>query len=611
MNIKRRKYYEEIAKSKGKEALIEECSISLSSSNIQLMEKVSLIEDTTGHQYEAVGIIKNVPISKYTENANGRVYSKQLWEEVKRKKMGEGSLCMADHPEDDHDSVKDIYGVWHNMKINEDMVTMDLYLVEEKPLKVLKAGGSIGTSSVGYGTLNESDGKTVDPSSFELERSADLVYRPSQGTFATHKNLQEDTTNKKEIKESDNILTESLTNNKEDKLDENINLEKDIKRNDKMIDKIKEAEYVDKTRQATKIAKASSKLSEAIEDLKYFKQTLPEELVSCHTKVDDTIKEIASKLEEQVASTHVSLKEKENALDEITAKYKTTEQAYNQLKEDYKKAEALVKTLQEGQASEETSKLIEGLKKNCQLMESDIAIFKEEIEKRDKDIAIFIKERKDMLDDLAIYEKQEKKLKESLKTCQLSKKKAVKEDEEYEDISSYGDANPEDLDLPAPDEDVLDVDMETGDLYDIEDDLEPVDSLDLDELDAEGLIEEEDEEDKDKDEDEEEMKEEEEDEESKEDKEEDKKEKEDKKEESTKKSIKVKREIFEHYKKAVKKNPALKDVRNQIFTAKSLFEAAKLIEAFIKRKQEKDGMLSLKEKGIKLPSKIEEYKFTR
>ena len=87
MNAKRKQLYEEIAKQKGKTLLIEDCSISTNSPSVKILEKVSLIEDTTGKQYSAVGVIKGVPISKYTENANGRIYSKQLWEEVKKKKI--------------------------------------------------------------------------------------------------------------------------------------------------------------------------------------------------------------------------------------------------------------------------------------------------------------------------------------------------------------------------------------------------------------------------------------------------------------------------------------------------------------------------------------------
>lgn len=611
MNAKKRKYYEEIAKQKGKTALIEECSLSLSSQNLQLVEKVSLIEDTSGHKYEAVGIIKNVPISRYTENANGRIYSKQLWEEVKKKKMGEGSLCMADHPEDDQDSVKDIYGVWHDMKINEDIVTMDLYLVEEKPFRVLKAGGSIGTSSVGYGSLNESDGKTVDPYSFELERSADLVVHPSQSTYAKHENIQESTEIKEDSGQTNNILKESQTNNSDNnKLEEKDNLEKDIKRKETMeIDKLKEAEYKDRTRQSVKIAKASSKLTEAIEDLKSFKSTIPAEMVECHNKIDETVSEIAAKLEEQVASTHTSLKEKESALDEITAKYQTIEQAHNQLKEDYKRAEALVKKLQEGNVAKETLELVENLKKDHKLMSEDIETFKEEIAKRDKDIKIFTEERAAMLDDIKQYELQAKKLKEALKTCQIGKKKVKEEDEEFADIGSYGDGEIDDLDLPAPDEDVLDVDLDTDEVIDAEDTIEPIDSLDLDELDAEDFMEAEgDDEDEKEDDEEKEMKEEEEEED--EDSEEDKKEDEKEKKEESSKRIKVKREIFEHYKKAVKKNPALKDVKKQILSAKKIYEAVKLIEAFEKRKQLKESIISLKDRGIDLP-KVEEYKFKR
>jgi|GEM_PF-6734222 len=48
----------------------------------------------------------------------------------------------------------------------------------------LDAGGSIGLSTVGFGDFL-SDGITVDPNSYELERVGDFVLTPSAGVYGT------------------------------------------------------------------------------------------------------------------------------------------------------------------------------------------------------------------------------------------------------------------------------------------------------------------------------------------------------------------------------------------------------------------------------------------
>jgi len=162
--------------------------------------KESITKDSNNNVYKAVGILKNVPISKYTKNANGRIYTKKLWTIVESKYPDriEGSLALADHPPDDNPegSVKDCCGVWHNFKVGDDCVRADLYLIGDigkHILDIVKAGGKIGISTVGYGTYDEEG--YVDPDSYELLRVGDVVSVPSQGTYVERDNIYEEENN--------------------------------------------------------------------------------------------------------------------------------------------------------------------------------------------------------------------------------------------------------------------------------------------------------------------------------------------------------------------------------------------------------------------------------
>ncbi len=160
----------------------------------RLIEKTAdgetrLIEDSKGNQYKAIATYR-VPVSRFTKNANGRVYPRELWEKVIREQSGiwEGGPGLANHPGDDDDGdVTKQFCVWRNLGINEStqLVEADLCLVGphgKHANDILEAGGKLGFSSSGYGELRE-DKSTVDSSSYILERVSDWVLNPSQGVF--------------------------------------------------------------------------------------------------------------------------------------------------------------------------------------------------------------------------------------------------------------------------------------------------------------------------------------------------------------------------------------------------------------------------------------------
>lgn len=160
-----------------------------------LLEKISSIAGL-GKFTEALvpgRIAWEVPISKYDEeNANGRIYPKALWERVINEQRNQwfGSPMLTDHPSNDSDgSPEKICGVWLEARVGGDGYVYGKFVpsgslgrdLEEH----LQNGLRAGTSSSGFGELL-SDGKTVDPSSYMIERLSDWVLTPSQGTYFTY-----------------------------------------------------------------------------------------------------------------------------------------------------------------------------------------------------------------------------------------------------------------------------------------------------------------------------------------------------------------------------------------------------------------------------------------
>jgi hypothetical protein len=198
---------------------------------IQEQEGISLKESADGKEYSCIARYR-VPISKINDpmnkNLNGRVYNRDLWENVSKnqKHIWEGCIGLADHPGDDSEgSVKDVFAVWHNLGLNEStrIVEADLHLVGpfgKLAEEVIQAGGKLGFSSSGFGELLE-DGETVNPSSYMLERVSDWVLTPSQEVYGTKDMKKESTTNSiKEKKENIMAADTPNTQSKVSKLEE-------------------------------------------------------------------------------------------------------------------------------------------------------------------------------------------------------------------------------------------------------------------------------------------------------------------------------------------------------------------------------------------------------
>lgn len=406
---------QEIAKQKGKQLLIESISLNIPKENIQIISNTVLTEAIGDKNYQCKAILKNVPISKYTENANSRIYSRVLWEIVERKKLAERTVSLMGHPEDDGNP-KDICGVWHNFKVGETCPTADLYLVGQNGeliLEAIQAGARVGVSSVGYGTFREEDGKTVDPETFELERAGDMVLQPSQGVYATNENLEKQPEPPSKDRFTDQIEKSTIisenrsTNNKailssKDKEDtKNILKEQINNRGIKMenLEKLYEANHKNQINALIEEAKEMSDVKKAIQKL----STLEVVDVKLKEDVNVAVKELQFKLAEQAKNAEASLKDKEVEVKKLNEDKEKVEKDLKELTEKYNKASEVVSKMSESDKELKTAKV------NLKKMYEDIKAVKKIIESKNakksgvktlKDIEIMIESYPKVISDV-------------------------------------------------------------------------------------------------------------------------------------------------------------------------------------------------------------------
>jgi hypothetical protein len=253
--------------------------------------------------------VYRMPISRYDwKNANGRIYSKKLWENViaNQKDVYQGGCGLADHPDDDKDGMfKEQSVVWLNLELNEsddpdekivfgECVFVGIYghLAEE----VLEAGGRVPFSSSGFGELEESDKSQVRWDTYMLERVSDIVLNPSQSVYgkkehAINKNNVKESIESGKIKEEIAPMSEG-TNSQVGKYS-----------------KLEERSFRDSTgkylTEAMKIVDPSDRLQELEEIQGYFPEGLATDLLDDVTsKITEAKKEISIAIKE-----HVKLKE--------------------------------------------------------------------------------------------------------------------------------------------------------------------------------------------------------------------------------------------------------------------------------------------------------------
>ena len=135
-----------------------------------------------------------IPVARYdVKNLNNRIYPKDLWLNIMNNQRDNWcGLCgLADHPDGDLPGLfRDQSVVWHDMEVGDDGYVYGYcsfvgpygHLAQE----ILEHGGRVGTSSSGFGDVDPIT-KIVDPTTYQVERLADLVLNPSQGTYGSGK----------------------------------------------------------------------------------------------------------------------------------------------------------------------------------------------------------------------------------------------------------------------------------------------------------------------------------------------------------------------------------------------------------------------------------------
>jgi hypothetical protein len=135
-----------------------------------------------------------LPVTRMdVKNANGRIYPRQLWVNVKdqQKDLWQGLCGLCDHPKDDNDPglFRDQAVVWHDFEIPQDGKVCYGYGTFVGPYgqlaqEILDAGGRVGLSSSGFGDVDKRT-RVVDPDTFQIERLADIVLNPSQSVYGS------------------------------------------------------------------------------------------------------------------------------------------------------------------------------------------------------------------------------------------------------------------------------------------------------------------------------------------------------------------------------------------------------------------------------------------
>lgn len=439
-------YYEQKAKAKGKTLLIEKAIFSIKEKDIEFLPKAQLVE-SSGVKYECRAVVRNVPVTRFTENANERIYPQKLWEKVYKEGSAENNLSLMDHPEDEG-SVKNICGVWHNFRLTEDNGIADWYLVGDNGQllsEVLKAGGAIGLSSVGYGELEESDGKTVKWDTYELERLSDAVLDPSQGVHATIDNIaKEQEFTESEIKTPEkpvdsNLFIESVPTNKLDQKNSQVG------REDKNMERFQEVNLKNHVNALLKDLYEEKDYGKAIRVLEGV-DTGDSEVVQ--QKVNNAIAEFRAKLSEEKTATENTLASTKAELAELKVKYESACSMANELKEKYNKAKSIVEKAGLGNIdnitvltsnSKKMKEDINQLIKDRRFMESDIKHLLNDRKNMESDIRALVEDRKLMLFDIKKLVEDRKTMREDIKALiekhnsLIKKYKALKEEGEVDE----------------------------------------------------------------------------------------------------------------------------------------------------------------------------------
>lgn len=398
----------ELAALKGKMLYIENFSVGAPYLKQQLVtEKSALQEKVIDGKWEALAIIRKVPVTRFVLNLNDRIYPRELWLIVKEKNAAEGTYCLSDHPEGDLGSTGKIAGVWHNFVVGEDMAYGDLYILDNENgrslLAAIKAGGMIGMSSVGFGEFLD-DGKTINPQTFELVRLGDWVLDPSQQTFATLETSEvvSDPSDSAAVDPKQEQTTPATTRGvtviaeqtqtqssavQQNSTTQSTNLTTQQKENKSMMDKIEESNFRNRVLTAVSKARKGDNLIESRQELENYLSAMPAEagFADIRTRVQEALSYVDTQLEStvQTQAARTAILEKENT--ELRGMLATAAATIGKLKEAYGKARnvaiAIDKAVKEGKHP-----VVRVLRSNIAILESNEADMKDDLEQYEADM---------------------------------------------------------------------------------------------------------------------------------------------------------------------------------------------------------------------------------
>ena len=472
MNALILKKYQEIAAKKGKTLLIESAWISKEKSHlpeereIATYNKMPLREGFREKYKSPIAVVRDVEVTKFIVNLNGRIYPRELWQRIMDTKAGERTYCLADHPEDEG-SVKDIVGVWHNFRVTDDRGIADLYLIGKHGQRfydALQAGGRCGISTVGYGEL-EDDEKTVVWDTYELARLGDWVMDPSQQVYAEAENLSESQSAEQKEK-----TTESISNTNTNRIAKEV---QNMSSNNALTLTVEARHLRNDAKKTFKEAISNPNLLEAKGHIEDMLEELPDtaEYADVRQKGLAALSEVSSKLKSSLVLKEKTLREQKTSIERLQESYNIASGVIGELRtklktlsEDYTKKEAqltdatklneeftALRPKMEKEISDFGSKLqlsekqisilskkvqlfthnekrmledIEAAKKNFSLMESDIVLFKEQAKKfaaLKEQVKALVEHSNNLYSDAKCFVQDRKVLKENIRNLLIDR----------------------------------------------------------------------------------------------------------------------------------------------------------------------------------------------
>jgi len=285
-----------------------------------------------GKDFYGLAKIKNVPISNYDKNSNGRTYPFEEWTKAVKEKTK--TYCFADHPEDGKETVNSITGIWENIKVTKDDVRGDLVVFNNENGRTLlhcAKNGLCEFSTSGWGNLDE-DNVVTD---FELERASDWVYNRSNPVAVITDKSKEVEILENDVKISESF-SESITNINKNKMEDGIMENTDLRQfNENMVKNQK-----NHIKRIIKESEKSGDYANGIEEL----QGLEPYNKELGEMMSNSVSEMSSKLSEK---TEIILKESEKAKGEVSKLAETVKKQdviIAKLKESLEKANKIMKS---------------------------------------------------------------------------------------------------------------------------------------------------------------------------------------------------------------------------------------------------------------------------